>query len=635
MNRWKLGKSGIIWNVKTDHRLPHMDHVEMSGQGSSVCIDYGVNGDRLLQLSARVVFPTLRTIPNNTHACLILNFSVEFAGKFTVDEKALQEKVESIEFDGMLSIHSRLGENLLLTRTIYPAKTSRAIIQKLTFQNCGNKAVQISGQDYSQQLVRRGCEGIYLVDLRWDFQDIHILESGQKYVCSVCITGRKRMEAPVVPDVEEEEKKRRGFFSGLRNNLQLVTPDPVINQAFDFAKLHVCENVFRTKAGLMHSPGGHSFYAAIWANDEIEYAGPMAPYIGEPDFLDASLNAYRLYYPFMGPDYTMIPSSIIAEGQDIWEGAGDRGDAAMYAYGGAHFALACGKKKIAEEMYPAIQWALEYCSRHKNESGVIESDSDELEGRFPSGNANLSTSCLYYGGLMETVQLARELGDNGSAEKYHQEAQELHKAINQYFGAEVEGYACYQYYQKNDMLRSWICLPLVMGIDERKEGTIQALLSDRLWTDEGLLTQSGTSTYWDRSTLYGLRGILSVESNRTVMHYLKAYTDCRTLGEHVPYAIEAYPEGNQRQLSSESALYCRIFTEGLLGIRPMGMHSFVLHPNLPEDWAQVELRNIKAFDRDFSIRVMNQTESYAVTVLQQDSRKVFEIPKGTDFTVNL
>ena len=37
-------------------------------------------------------------------------------------------------------------------------------------------------------------------------------------------------------------------------------------------------------------------------------------------------------------------------------------------------------------------------------------------------------------------------------------------------------------------------------------------------------------------------------------------------GEHVPYPVEAWPEGNQRHLSAESALYCRIFTEGLFGL---------------------------------------------------------------------
>ena len=66
----------------------------------------------------------------------------------------------------------------------------------------------------------------------------------------------------------------------------------------------------------------------------------------------------------------------------------------------------------------------------------------------------------------------------------------------------------------------------------------------------------------------------------------------RLLGEHVPYAIEAWPEGGQRHLSAESGLYGRIITEGLFGIRPTGFNSFILTPRLPEVWSHMALRKI-------------------------------------------
>lgn len=47
----------------------------------------------------------------------------------------------------------------------------------------------------------------------------------------------------------------------------------------------------------------------------------------------------------MNSDYKPIPSSIIAEGKDTWNGAGDRGDAAMIAYGAARYALAKADKR--------------------------------------------------------------------------------------------------------------------------------------------------------------------------------------------------------------------------------------------------------------------------------------------------
>ena len=71
----------------------------------------------------------------------------------------------------------------------------------------------------------------------------------------------------------------------------------------------------------------------------------------------------------------------------------------------------------------------------------------------------------------------------------------------------------------------------------------------------------------------------------------------------MPYAVEAWPEGGQRHLSAESALYGRVVTEGMFGIRPTGFRSFTLCPQLPQEWNQMSLRKIKAFGADFDIEV--------------------------------
>ena len=54
----------------------------------------------------------------------------------------------------------------------------------------------------------------------------------------------------------------------------------------------------------------------------------------------------------MNPEYKPLPSSIIAEGIDVWAGAGDRGDAAMVAYGASRYALSKGDKAEAEKLWP-------------------------------------------------------------------------------------------------------------------------------------------------------------------------------------------------------------------------------------------------------------------------------------------
>ncbi|HNM26964.1 MAG TPA: hypothetical protein PKL15_16090, partial [Saprospiraceae bacterium] len=314
-------------------------------------------------------------------------------------------------------------------------------------------------------------------------------------------------------------------------------------------------------------------------------------------------------------DYRPLPSSIIAEGDDIWNGAGDRGDAAMIAYGAARFALAQGDRQIAEELWPLITWCLEYNRRKLDAHGVVASDSDELEGRFPSGDANLCTSSLYYDALISAAYLGKALGKAPRlTDGYRQQAADLRHNIERHFGAKVMGFDTYRYYEGNDKLRAWICIPLTVNIFERRQGTIDALFSPELWTADGLASQSGDKTFWDRSTLYALRGVFAAGDTERGLQYLQYYSRRRLLGEHVPYAVEAFPEGNQRHLSAESALYCRVYTEGLFGLRPTGLDRFTLTPQLPAGWNEMALKNVHGFQQVFDVLVRREGSGIRLTV---------------------
>ena len=145
------------------------------------------------------------------------------------------------------------------------------------------------------------------------------------------------------------------------------------------------------RSGYMHAPGGEVFYAAVWTNDQCEYVIPFFPFLGYATANKSAINTFRHYARFMNAGYRPLPSSIIAEGTDIWNGAGDRGDAAMCANGAARYALARADRTEAEELWPFVEWCLEYCRRNRTADGVVASDSDEMEGRFPVGRTNLAT----------------------------------------------------------------------------------------------------------------------------------------------------------------------------------------------------------------------------------------------------
>jgi len=612
-NRWQLLKNKISWKIAG--KEAHTDRIEMSGKAVSAIVTYGVDALGGIAVKRHLFYPALRTIPNNTHASANQAYDVNLNPRVTVNGAEIAERPFEINFDGVIEIKSYdERKTVMMTRHLFPSTDKPAYIEHMTFKNISQEKINIAVDPINDTRLGRGTKGRYIFEAKLSGASKE-LNPNEILSADLTFTGRKIHDDEAALYPLAELSKRQAFANRLFNeSLVLETSNPQLDCGFAFAKLRACESIFSNECGLLHSPGGGSYYAAVWTNDQVEYQGPLAPFVGTDDVNAAAINAYALYVPFMGSDYHKIPTSIISEGRDIWEGAGDRGDAAMYLYGLSRFLLAYGDTKTAEEYFHALEWCAEYCVRKMNADGVIESDSDELEGRFPSGSANLCTSSLAYGGLVSTANIAGELGYAGKHELYAGIAAKLRTDIEKYFGGVVSGYDTYKYYEGNDVLRAWLCIPLTVGIYDRSGETRKALFSDRLWTDNGILTQEGDNTFWDRATLYALRGIFNSGDGAEAYEYLKKYTETRLLGEHVPYPVEAYPEGNQRHLSAESALYCRVITEGIAGITPSGFSKFCLKPSFPPELGFVRLKSIRAFSSDFDLEITRAAGGYGVTV---------------------
>ncbi|MBB2147577.1 hypothetical protein [Pedobacter gandavensis] len=620
--RWHLVKNGgIAWTLKKGDAA-HTDQIEMSGKQISAILTYGVNDQGSLVLKRKLVFPMLRTIPNNTRGTLIRDFDQPIP-TISIDGVALNEQPVAFAFNGSIKVRSTTaGVNIV--RELFPSVNKPAFIEQGTFKNKNAKAVEITIPEFEHTdstKQNKGVYGIYVLNTKIYGAGRFSLKPGETLVYSVVYSARKVTDQPYEFSSEYEAIQRRKLISDITKKLVLKTPDDTLNQMFSFAKIRASESIFDTKGGLLHSPGGGDYYAGIWANDQAEYMNPLFPFLGNAEGNQSAINSFRMFAKYMNAVYKPIPSSIIAEGDGMWNGAGDRGDMAMIAYGASRFALAYGDTVEARKLWPLIEWCLEFSRRKKSKDGVIASDSDELEGRFPAGKINLSTNTLAYGALVSSSDLAASLGDKTTAEKLALEAAALRISIEKYFGAKVQGYDTYRYYDGNDKLRSWIGMPLVMGMYERKEQTAKALLSNHLWTKDGMLSESGSKVFWDRSLLYAVRGLFNAGITDTTLKYFKYYTDKRLLGEHVPYAVEAWPEGNQRHLSAESGLYCRAITEGLFGIQPKSFNSFLLQPHLPADWKEMSLEHISAFNEDFGIRVLRAGKQLKIIITQAGGKK--------------
>lgn len=641
--RWTIASpDSIYWKVNGAHN----DHIEMSGLKVSTVLRYGVNAAGEWVIDRNMILPTFRTIPNDTHGSLQHHFNGDWAHLCLVNGQPLVgEKVETVSLSGVMTVKSIYGNRgVSLTRTLFPSTSQPAFCEKYELENVTENSLTV---EFPTNILSyhtdeaKGVEGSYTLTATLSSplkEGTFQLEAGEKAWFQVIYAGYKKNGRVLALDVDKELVARREFLRQVQGNLVLETPSDVINTMFSFAKIRGSESIFDTKGGYMQSPGGEAYYAAIWANDQAEYINPFFPYLGYPMGNRSAMDSFTLFMRYMNDEYKPLPSSIIAEGIDCFGVAGDRGDVAMVAYGAARYALVSGNRHEAEKLWSLIEWCLEYCDRKLNAEGVVESDSDELENRFPAGKANLCTSSLYYDALISAVYLGKALKkDRECIKSYQDKAAELYKNIDRYFAHNVEGYETYRYYDGNTVLRSWICIPLTMGIYNRAEGTVSALFSDKLWMENGLLTQSGTSTYWDRSTLYAFRGAYSCGAREIATEYLEKYSVTRLLGDHVPYAVEAWPEGNQRHLSTESALYCRIMTEGLFGIRPIALDAFKLTPQLPETWNTMSLKRICAFGATFDIEV-KRNKGNALLVLIKKGNKVmgkYKVENGKSIEVRI
>ena len=642
--RWEVvpDSTAIVWNVREGDS--HRDHIEMSGLRISAVLRYGVGADGSFRFERSIVWPMLRTIPNNTHGSLMRRFAWDVPLMLSVNENCLQqEKVRRIVLDGTMTVESdwtAVKGSLSLTRVLFPSVDEAAFCEKYILKNTGEKPLYVEiprARSVIRTAPAKGVEGSYELVAEICGDTALMLAPRAEVAFGAFFSGRRSGDEALALNADAECAKRRALVAEWQRNLVLDTPDPVIDAMFAFAKIRAAESIYDTKGGLMHGPGGERFYAAIWANDQAEYINPFFPFLGYDRGNRSALCSFGYFARYMNPEYRYIPWSVIAEGYDTY-GPFDRGDAAMLAYGAGRYALQMGDIRAAEALWPLIEWTLEYCRRKLNEHGVVASEADELEKRFPAGDANLCTSSLYYDALRSAAWLAEQTGrPQRLADEYRRRAETLRENIERFFGATVEGYATYRYYEGNDILRSWICIPLVTDIFERREATVAALLSPRLWTENGMLTAAGSDTFWDRTTLYALRGIYAAGFREEATERLRFYSQTRLLGEHVPYAVEAWPEGDQRHLSAESGLYCRIVTEGMFGFRPTGFRSFTLTPQLPDAWNQMTLRRMYACaERPYDIIVKRTGKKLHIRIERDGSciRK-YTADNGTTIRIEL
>jgi hypothetical protein len=544
-------------------------------------------------------------------------------------------------YDGFFQVLYAPQKGVRATRTLFPSIEQRMALQVWTLENTLSEPLKIEVPPVQETLLRRKAvdDKDWLVEYRVTGVAQQTLQPGDSVQFAVAYTARAEADSPLVIDPAREKKAYADLVGHAQSHLKLVTPDALLNNTFKWAKVRILLSNIETKAGLINTTGSMAYYCGFWANDNAEYTSPLVPLLGSADLEKGIDTMYRVWLKDIA-EYGLKDKQITGsfESYNLKPYQRGRGDEAMILYGLSHYLLALADQTRAEEMWPLIVRCVDYLKLNLNSAGVIASRTDELEGRLPTGQANLSTSALAYGGLQVAARLGRQLGKTPQADQFDQFAKSLAQSIETFFGAKVQGYETYRYYEENDLLRGWISLPLVVGLTSRQAETLDALFSDKLWLEkpetlEVNLKAVSTEkrTQWARETYYAL--LAAFKSGRTdlALDKTRIALTSHMLGHGGPFADE-----DDSDLLSPTILYARVITEGLFGIEPLSFRSFQLTPRLPDSWPMMQLNAIHLLGRQLDLQVSRKGSDILVRVLENGKELKSQTGKpGSVFEIKL
>jgi len=547
------------------------------------------------------------------------------------DQLLKSEFPSSVTFDGALTLTYPAFAGVVVTRTVYPSMARALVIEEWQVRNTTGKRVVVTvaparkattvGEDIA---IAWNCPGVKAAAVK----------AGGVLSFSTWVQARLAAEADLAVNVAAERGARRALAEAAWSGPgRLETPEPALDAAFALQKLHVLETPIETIKGVITHNGSLTYSPGIWANDPVEYSSPVFPFFGDAELNRASMNMYRVWQDYC-QEKGIVPFPGSFEGPALKLTQRERGDDAMVLYGLSKFLLFQGDRAAAEELWPLIEFSAASVLRHTTAEGIIASETDEMEGRYPTGTANLSTSSLAYGGYRLAARLAQSLGKPLAAE-YDQRAEALRKGIEAYFGAEVEGFKTYRYYKENTTLRGWILLPLAMGITERQEATVAALMSDKLWPHRragaDILAESTRPTEWGRETYYALRVLFKAGHTEEALDITRRVVQAQIFGSKGPY-----PDEDAIDMLCPGSLYPRAFTEGMFGIVPTGLDSFECTPWLPKAWPRMALRDLRAFGQAWDLVVERAGDQQKVTVRSRGKTVMTGMgPAGKTYSVSI
>ncbi|PXF43880.1 hypothetical protein BWQ96_06346 [Gracilariopsis chorda] len=559
--------------------------IEIAGLEAVVIVSFTNRGLR----SAKAVFPTRMANPTHPRGYLqtSLHFDIHISPSF-------------VRYDGVSVSFVVEGEEAV-TQSIYASPSQPVVYSNYTYAKPQVSAELVRKSSMSK-LPRQGDYDLYRHEVWISGTCLQI-----KYTC---------LQSHPLSAAFADLALRKNLIYDWTSPVSLQCPESSISLMIHFAKIRAQESIFKApKLGLVHSPGGDMFYSGVWCNDQAEYAAPALAFLGAPKSRarEAAINSVLALGKHFDYQSESIPYSVEIDGGYV--GRLDRGDAAMFAWGASLLALTIAEENVTARLFPLISFAcgILYNKLAQSQSGVIPSQSDELEGRFPTGEENLSTNCLTILAFETAAQVAVEAKDPLLEQEYKASASTLRLNAHRYFAC--GGERKYAYYKGCPDARGWACLAALAGLPDGQQA-LEYCLSE-MWCDDGVLVSSSNTAVWDRTTLYAIRaayrcGLVDVATEKLRQYAKKRFTE----GPAAPYAVEN--NDSWAQLAAESALFVRVILEGLLGIEVISDRRLLFTPRSPTSWPSYVVDKVHFADVSLTFRV-NVVDDSTYVEVESDS----------------
>ncbi|MFD2147029.1 hypothetical protein [Mucilaginibacter antarcticus] len=235
-------------------------YMEMSGSLVSGIIRYKVGRNKQVQISRDIIFPQLRKYTKSNESMYRAYLRNEYADEvlptITVSQKKFEPGIlDSIRINGKISFYFKERNGIRLVRSFFPAMDSRCFVEKWSLINTGKTAqtLTIGATAFNQQ--EEGWLGTYYRNIFSDAASNVTIMPGEKYDFGVYFTAQLNNEAAPATQLPALEHNRNLFLDSLANNLVVNSPNKVINTLFYFSKIRAAESIFKSRLGLVYSPG--------------------------------------------------------------------------------------------------------------------------------------------------------------------------------------------------------------------------------------------------------------------------------------------------------------------------------------------------------------------------------------------